>query len=204
MKQIARWALSILLLAVLVAQPAFAYNSPLSPEAIREAYFLGKEDANKRADFISKYTLQLPAPKKGVDVGAIEFETPFVMIANRVARSVSNYFAPDAEQDYLGKPEICRVRVFIYFCYDNLGVIYGTGPQMDFAVKLRQRDKEILSQAHALVPIVWDGPGSGAAGMELDLDYDADKIDSSAPADVEVLTPDGQEIHATFDLDSLR
>ncbi len=204
MKQIARWALSILPLAVLVAQPAFAYNSPLSPEAIREAYFLGKEDANKRADFISKYTLQLPAPKKGVDVGAIEFETPFVMIANRVARSVSNYFAPDAEQDYLGRPEICRVRVFIYFSYDNLGVIYGTGPQIDFAVKLRQRDKEILSQAHALVPIVWDGPGSGAAGMELDLDYDADKIDSSAPADVEVLTPDGQEIHATFDLDSLR
>lgn len=204
MKRIARWALSILLLAVLVAQPAFAYNSPLSPEAIREAYFLGKEDANKRADFISKYTLQLPAPKKGVDVGAIEFETPFVMIANRVARSVSNYFAPDAEQDYLGKPEVCRVRVFVYFSYDNLGVIYGTGPQMGFAVKLRQRDKEILSQAHAMVPIIWDGPGSGAAGMELDLDYDADKIDSSAPADVEVLTPDGQDLNATFDLDSLR
>src|SRR5271154_4140220 len=125
MKQIARWAFSILLLAVLVAQPAFAYTSPLSPEAIREAYFLGKEDANKRADFISKYTRQLPAPKKGVDVGAIQFETPFVMIANRVSRSVSNYFAPDAEQDYLGKPEICRVCVFIYFCYDNLGVIFG-------------------------------------------------------------------------------
>jgi hypothetical protein len=204
MKQIARWALSVLLLAVLVAQPAFAYNSPLSPEAIREAYFLGKEDANKRADFISKYTLQLLAPKKGVDVGAIEFETPFVMIANRVARSVSNYFAPDAEQDYLGKPEICRVRVFIYFSYDNQGVIYGTGPQIDFAVKLRQRDKEIQSQAHAMLPIIWDDPESGVAGMELDLDYDADKIDSSAPADVEVLTPDGQDIHATFDLDGLR
>ena len=204
MRTTGRWALSILLPTVLVAQPAFAYNSPLSPEAIREAYFLGKEDANKRADFINKYTLQLPAPKKGADVGAIQFETPFVMIANRVARSVSNYFAPDAEQDYLGKPEICRVRVFIYFTYANQGVIYGTGPQIDFAVKLRQRDEEILSQSHAMVPISWDGPGSNAPGMELDLDYDADKVDSSAPADVEVLTPDGQEIHATFDLDSLR
>jgi hypothetical protein len=204
MKLIGRWALSILLLAVLVAQPAFAYNTPLSPEAIREAYFLGKVDANKRAEFISKYTRQLPAPEKGVDVGAIQFETPFVMIANRVARSVSNYFAPDAEQDYLGKPEICRVRVFTYFTYLNQGVIYGTGPQIDFAVKLRQRDEEIASQAHAMLPITWDGPGSNAQGMELDLDYDADKIDSSVPADIEVLTPDGQEIHATFDLDSLR
>jgi hypothetical protein len=204
MRATGRWALSILLLAVLVGQPAFAYNSPLSPEAIREAYFLGKADASKRADFISKYTLQLPAPEKGVDVGAIQFETPFVMIADRVARSVSNYFAPDAEQDYLGKPEICRVRVFIYFTYANQGVVYGTGPQMDFAVKLRQRDEEIVSQSHAMVPFSWDGPGSSTPGMELDLNYDADKIDSSVPADVEVLTPDGQEIHATFDLDSLR
>lgn len=204
MRTTGRWALSILLPAVLVAQPAFAYNSPLSPEAIREAYFLGKEDANKRAEFIGKYTRQLPAPEKGVDVGAIQFETPFVMIANRVARSVSNYFAPDAEQDFLGKPEICRVRVFVYFTHVDQGVIYGTGPQIDFAVKLRQRDEEIVSQSHAMVPISWDGPGSSAPGMELDLNYDANTIDSSVPADVEVLTPDGQEIHATFDLDSLR
>lgn len=204
MRTIGRWALSFLLLVVPVAQPAFAYNSPLSPEAIREAYFLGKEDANKRAGFISKYTRQLPAPEKGVDVGAIEFETPFVMIANHVSRSVSNYFAPDAEQDFLGKPEFCRVRVFIYFTYANQGVIYGTGPQIDFAIKLSQRGEEIVSQSHALVPFSWDGPGSSAPGMELDLNYDADKMDSSAPADVEVLTPDGQEIHATFDPGSLR
>ena len=204
MKAIPRCGLSVLLLALTIAQPAFAYNYPLSPEAIREAYFLGKGDPNKRAAFISKYTRQLPAPKKGADVGAIQFETPFVMIANQVSRSVPNYFAPDAEQDFLGKPEICRVRVFIYFTNFNQGVIYGTGPQIDFAVKLRQGDNEILSQSHAMVPISWDGPGSNAPGMELDLDYDADKVDSSAPADVEVLTPDGQEIHATFDLGSLR
>jgi hypothetical protein len=204
MKAIARWGLLVLSLAILVAQPAFAYSYPLSSEAIREAYFLGKGDPNKRADFVGKYTLQLPAPKKGVDVGAIQFETPFVMIADQVSRSISNYFAPDAEQEFLGKPEVCRVRVFIYFNYVNQGVIYGTGPQIDFAVKLSQGGKEILSQAHAMVPIYWGGPDSSAAGTELDLDYDADKIDSSAPADVEVLTPDGQDIHAVFDLESLR
>src|SRR5271155_5886204 len=115
MKLIARWGLSVLLLAMLIAQPAFAYNYPLSPEAIREAYFLGKGDANRRADFFGKYTQQLPAPKKGVHVAVIQFETPYVVIAERVSQNVSNYFAPDAEQEFLGKPGICRVRVQVYF-----------------------------------------------------------------------------------------
>jgi hypothetical protein len=204
MKTILQWSLSILLLAVLIAQPAAAYNYPLSPEAIREAYFLGKGDPNKRADVLSRYTRQLPAPKKGADVGAIEFETPFVRVAKETSRSVSNYFAPDAEQDFLGKPGICRVRVFIYFNYENQGVVSGTGPQIDFAVKVRQHGQEIPSRSHAYLPILWDGPDTAPAGMELDLDYDADSLDSSAMTDVEVLTPDDQDIHAEFDLATLR
>ncbi|MGA8012997.1 MAG: hypothetical protein WB949_11280, partial [Candidatus Acidiferrales bacterium] len=63
MKPILRWGLSILLLAVLIANPALAYNYPLSSEAIREAYFLAKASFDKRQAFFEPYRHNLPVPK---------------------------------------------------------------------------------------------------------------------------------------------
>jgi hypothetical protein len=41
-------------------------------------------------------------------------------------------------------------------------------------------------------------------GFQMDVEYDAAKIDSDAPATVEVLAPDGQRVEQVFDLPSLR
>ena len=201
-----RLGLTILLLAATAAQPLAAFDYPLSSKAIREAYFLGAGDAGKRAEFFGKYTKRFPIPKSGPYVAMIEFETPYVVIAKRVSQNVSNYFAQEAEQEFLGKPAICRVRVQIYFrgTYGRQSTQPVTRPRRDYTIRLTQGDKEIASTARSSEGLYMSGPTHTVIGREMDLDYDAEKIDSAAPATVEVLTPDGQGIRAEFDLAKLR
>ena len=208
MKASGRLGLTILILAATAARPLVAFDYPLSSEAIREAYFLGAGDAGKRAEFFGKYTKQLPIPKSGQYVGMIEFETPYVVIAERISQNVSNYFAQDAEEEYLGKPAICRVRVQVY--YGNYGSLEAPTPvpttrfRTDYTVRLKQQDKEISSKTRWSEALYSFGSAPVDIGVEIDAEYDAEKIDSSEPATVEVLAPDGQEILQTFDLASLR
>ncbi len=201
MKTILRWTLSILLPALLVAQPATAYNYPLSSEAIREAYFLGSGDPNKRQAFYEKYTKRYPTPKTGQYVGLIEFKTPYLLIAERVSQNVSNYFAQDAEQEFLGKPAVCDVRVEVYFWNPN-GLIARV--QTDYAVRLKQNDKEIPLKAKWTESLVSGSSAPVDVGVAFNNEYDADKVDTDLPATVEVLSPDGKNIVETFDLASLR
>jgi len=202
MRTILRWGLAMILPAMLIAQPATAYNCPLSSEAIREAYFLGSGDPNKRIEFFEKYTKRYPVPKSGQYVASIFFETPYVLIAERVSQSVSNYFAQDAEEDYLGKPGVCRIRVEIYFGIPTSPAIRF---RSEYAVRLKQGDKEIPIKAKwtEMMVSIYSGPIED--GMYLTAEFDADKIDSEAPAKIEVIAPDGDDdVVATFDLASLR
>jgi hypothetical protein len=202
MKIVARWGLSILLLALMIAQTVRAYDYPLSPEAIREAYFLGKGDPNKRAEFFEKYTQFYPVPQSGQYVGMIEFETPYVLIAERVSQSVGNYFAQDAEQDYLGKPAVCRVLVQVD--YGGSSVSPTARFQTDYTVVLKQNDKEISSKKSWSEPLISYGSPYADLGFLMDVEYDAEKIDSDAPLTVDVLAPDGQNVQQTFELANLR
>jgi hypothetical protein len=51
MKTWARPLLLIAVLAAMAAQPMLAFDYPLSPEAIRDAYFLGHGNSDKRNFF---------------------------------------------------------------------------------------------------------------------------------------------------------
>jgi hypothetical protein len=202
MKASSRLGLTILLIAATAAQPLAAFDYPLSSKAIREAYFLGAGDAGKRAEFFGKYTKRFPVPKTGPYLAMIEFETPYVVIAERVSQNVSNYFAQDAEQEFLGKPAICRLRVQIYFRGSYSWPI--TRPRTDYTIRLKQHGREISRKTSSSEPLYSSGDFPVLIGIEMDLEYDAEKIESAAPATVEVLSPDGQEIRETFDLAKLR
>lgn len=208
MKATARLRLSIVLLAAIAARPLAAFDYPLSSKAIREAYFLGRGDAGRRAEFFGKYTQHFPIPRTGVHVAIIQFETPFVVIAESISQNVSNYFAQDAQEEFHGKPGICRVRVQAYFGdYDGW---QSPSPQpttrfrTDYTIRLKQHGKEISSRASSSEALYSSGPTPAVIGLEMDLEYDAEKIDSAAPATVKVITPDGQEVRGTFDLAKLR
>jgi len=103
-----------LLLCAAVAPAALAFHHHLSPEDVRNAYFIGR-DPNRQDAFFSKYLHTPQLPDTGPDVACIEFRTPYEQIAIRSRDSnLSNYFPPDAQQDYETHPREVIVRVLIY------------------------------------------------------------------------------------------
>jgi hypothetical protein len=202
-----RWALLILLLAVLVAQPALGFDYPFSPEAIREAYFLAKANPEKRQEFFEPYRHNLPPPKSGANVGLIEVETPFAFLVDALMQTPMDYHAADAEKDYLGKPGEFRVHVEIYFtdAYPKPTDTAGTLGEFwnNFQVHLKQ-DSEVSALSVHGQPIYSDDTISGYIGARIDADYDVNKIDSGALTTIEVDTPDGQQVETSFSLNSLR
>jgi hypothetical protein len=64
MKTKTRFGFSAFLLALAIALPAFAYEYPLSSDAIREAYFLGSGQKGKDASFYAQYSQSRGAPRR--------------------------------------------------------------------------------------------------------------------------------------------
>ena len=207
MKPTPRWALSIVLLAILTVHPVRAFDYPLSSEAIREAYFLGRENPDRRNQFFESYRHNMPVPKYGPNVGLIELETPFACLVDAMSQIPANYHAPDAVQEYLGKPGQFRVHVEIYFTETypkptdtaaSLGNFWEA-----FHVHLKQ-EGEIQPRAVHGEPIYDDETISGYRGADIDLEYDVKKIDPGAMTTIDVETPDGQDVETTFHLNNLR
>jgi hypothetical protein len=208
MNTILRSALAVLLTGAAVATPVSALDYPLSSEAIREAYFLGSGDPDKLAFFMEKYTKRYPIPKlpsRGY-VALIQFETPYLLVAEHVSQNVSGYHAPDAVQEFLGKPAICRIRVEVYWGYNAAPSVNGlnTHYPTDYTVQVRQNDKEIPLKSKWTQSLYSVSSSPVEVGIAFNNEYDADKINSDAEATVQVRTPDGNTIVDTFDLGSLR
>jgi hypothetical protein len=202
---ILRGGLPILLVVVLMAQPVSAFDYPLSPEAIREAYFLGSGDPDKFALTLDKYTKHYPIPKSGVYIGLIEFETPYILVAERIAQNAASYHAPDAVQEFLGKPAACRVRVEVYWGYASSPAVTGRrGYPTNYVVKVKQNDKEIPVKTSWTESLIAPSSSPIDIGIAFTNEYNADKFDSDASAAVEVTAPDGTTVAETFDLGSLR
>ena len=69
------WKPVVSVLAMMLATSAFAYDYPLSSEAIREAYFIGNRRDISTANFIDQYTHHFPVPHSGPNVAMIQLET---------------------------------------------------------------------------------------------------------------------------------
>lgn len=207
---------SFLILALLLGLAAAvrALDYPLSSTAIRDAYFIGTRNDDQTADFLSRYTRRFNMPKSGPYVQEIGLDTPFTQII-RHTQAAFNYHAPDAVQEFQGKPLTLCVHVDISLTpsYSPIpemtaGALYQWVPAFwtDFKVRLIQ-DKEIPSRNVRGGPVyAYPYPDEGipyVTGARIELDYDSTKIDS-APLTVEVLTPDGQKVEAPFDLSRLR
>lgn len=191
----ARLWFSILLLSLIPAESAMAFSYPLSPEAIREAYFLGIGDAAKRANVYAKYTHTFPTPSSGAYVASILFETPYLGIADQISQSPSNYHAPDAEREFLGKAISCHVLVDIEFPYNEYD---------NFFIRLTQNGKEIQPQFKRGSFRYWGADFPAPAGVYSDTEYPAEKINPDAPVRVQVAVENGPTVKATFDLSQLR
>lgn len=212
-KRIAGTALAALLVAVPAGE---AYERQLNARAIREAYFLGKDDSFRSERFLKDYVETFPVPKQGVHVARIELVTPFKYVVNRARKSPDGYSPLQAEEDYKSQPPRLTVKVRLSltptFPAHSLYTIPAYGPIIfrdpdfgrDFDIHLVQRG-DIEPVARDARPIYSCGVDSGCllVGAVLTAEFDPEQV-ASRPARVYVFAPDGQQVEAEFDLGRLR
>jgi hypothetical protein len=214
MRHTAHVLLLVLLSGLFAARPAVAYEYPLSSDAIRNAYFLGKASASKREAFFAKYTQHLRRPESGPYISLIRVITPYAYVVERTARS-QNLLAPDAQQRFYGKPIALRIRVHI-----DLTPTYGfqvrspdgglalRSPDFwrDFSLQLVQHGNAVQPLAARGAPdyaFAAGGASSVLVGADINVQYNPRQV-HSGPATIVVDAPDGQQVAATFDLSNLR
>jgi hypothetical protein len=192
-----RFTLLFFLLTSLSAPPAFAYDYPLSPNAIRDAYFLGRRQPSLGDKFLSEYTQAIPELKAGPFFSEARIETPFFHIAEYASRKLE-YNAQNAVEDFLNKPAVFRI---------HLDICYRTDAAPN-AIKITvlQNKKELLPEAYessSYYPATDKYARMPSIGEHIQLELNPGKIDSTILT-IAIDTPDGQHAKAEFDLQLLR
>lgn len=200
-------------LALILAGPAAPYQYPLSSTAIREAYFLGQRNDEKTREFLAQYVRMFPLPPKGPHVAAIGITTPYLQVVRHGLANGSGYSAQDAEEEFLGKPGSFLVTVTIYttFTYSPNWLESKDGKHVMHPERLEfWRDFHVrLIQAAEIAPSkitgwpIYAAKRNTVGGAEVNLVFPAERI-QSAPAEIDVETPNGAHVSVTFDLAKLQ
>jgi len=206
-----------LLVALCIALPATALNTPLSDEAVREAYFLGQ---HHDATFLTKYIKFLPPPKVGPHISSITFLTPFAQLAQFSNSYVGNYSAQQALLDHRGQEETVKITVEIYLT-NSYGALIpnparsrsGSSQALiprpydfwkDFRVHVLDGDKLLSPSDSDGRPLYRCGRGPcRPRGAALDLEFPASAFTSDSVT-VQVIPPEGEHVSVDFSLLSLR
>ena len=208
-------------LAILLTSPAsFAFSSPLSDEAIREAYFLGQRRDETTARFLAKYKQHLAAPETGPYIASVELHTPFARVILRSSQETVGFSAQQAAEEYRGKEESVAISIEVLLTASYGPIIaQPTGQRSGSPVgyTLRSSDfwKDIQVQVTVddkiLKPAHFSGEpnylcgehGCTLTGATLRLEFPARAFDSESAA-VHVAPPEGPDVGVDFDLTTLR
>lgn len=193
-----------------------AYERELRPDLLREGWYLGKSD-KRYEEFARGYAKTFPVPKEGIHIERIEVRTPFKEMVDRARRAADGYSPVTAEAEYKEHPPALIVEVTLKLTpsfpahtpYDlpiHVGTILVRDANFwqDFDVHLVQRG-DIEPRARTGRPLQ-SCDISGACwlvGAAVTYEFDVDQV-ASRPATVVVLSPDGQQLEAEFELDRLR
>jgi hypothetical protein len=203
-----------LMLVVGVTLPLSAYDWPLSPEAVREAYFFGRSsDRGKVAKFLGEYVRHFPPQGGNSAVGIIELRTPYQHVVQQSWENQAGYSAQQAQIDYASHANLVEVRVYISFhgahptntdSYTN-----SKGQVLDHREDFWRKYRFLVVQEHDIQPIEIQGTpiyghrGQGLSGADVRLVLDAASI-APQGARIEVIDPEGQRVTTDFALDQMR
>jgi len=187
-----------IVLSLILASPLCAYDFPLSENAIRDAYFLGKQQTGLGTDFLAKYSRAIPELKVEPYISRVRIETPFFQVAEQASKAL-NYSAQDAVKDFYGKRAV--LRMYLEVCYEadaplpnsvRISVIQKNKP----AAPLSDERSAFFppSDVYMRVPNL---------GEKVTLEFDPAKLDSSTLT-IRIDTPNGQHSTTEFDLQSIR
>jgi hypothetical protein len=207
-------------LALLLASPALAFNSPLSDESIREAYFLGQRHDESVALFLARYKQVLRPPDTGPYISSIEFLTPLASLVLLSSQRI-NYSAQQAEQEHRSDDELVAITVEIQLTQSYSAILSSaptsarSGSPIGYTLRSpgfwRDFDVQVLSDEENLEPTLSTGrptylcndTGCVLTGATLRLELPA-KLFTSDSATVQVIPPAGPEVAVNFDLVVLR
>ena len=212
---------SLLAAALLLSPCSFAFDTPLSEQAVREAYFLGQRRDETMANFLNKYTRFLSPPKTGPDIASVTFFTPFALLVQESSQHTSGYSAQQAALDHRDQGEFVRIVVQIQLA-DSYGpyIVRPTGSRSGSPTGLAPRpydfwkdfDVQVSSDDQKLKPFSSHGQpnflcsedgGCTLTGATLQFDFAA-KDFASGSATIDVVPPKGDPVSLDFDLDHLR
>jgi hypothetical protein len=205
-----------------------AYETPLTPASIHEAYVLGQRNDQATANFRTPYLKQFAENgAQGPHIAEIEVLTPFARVVDETRKgSSSGYTEDQAAQDYRRRGDLIVVRVLLMYpaaypaahqppAAPNPAVPPQQPPTsalrpenfwQNFRFSLKQRGITIPTKSVRNKPIysaaTKDAP-SVLDGATVWLEFDAKDV-RSEPASVEVQTADAETITASFDLQKLR
>jgi hypothetical protein len=222
MPHLNRALLAFVLAALLASSSSFALQSPLSDEAIREAYFLGQRHDGSLERILGKYVKQLPPPRTGPYIRSITFLTPFARLVHYSDAFIGNYSAQQAALDHRDHPETVEISVEILLT-DSYGAIIAApiSPRSDRpeAYQFRPHDfwkdfqVQVFEGNEARAPNQFTGQPnvqcsrrcvtSLLIGATLHLEFPASAFNSDS-ATVQIIPPQGPEVRVDFDLTALR
>ncbi|MDQ1406670.1 MAG: hypothetical protein QOG55_2299 [Acidobacteriaceae bacterium] len=223
MHSLARPTFSTIAALVMLAQPIFAFQSPLSDESVREAYFLGQRHDGSLEGLVEKSTRHFPAPKTGPYISSLMFVTPFVNAALLSSNYIGNYSAQQAELDHrqAGK-EIVKVTVQIQLTETYGQFIAAAKPNSrpastsaliprpddfwrDFQVQIFNGDQALSADVYHGRPNYSCGEYGPCIliGATLTYEFPAEAF-SADSASITVEPPEGESVTADFDLSRLR
>jgi hypothetical protein len=215
------------LVVLLVAQPLLAFQSPLSDESVREAYFLGQRRDGSLEKLTESYSRRFPLPQTGPYISSVSLATPFLVAAQSSSKQTANYSAQQAALDHRDAgAETVQVTVEIQLT-DSYSQFLSVKPaphrsgqraESPAGLVLRSggfwKDFEVHLQngEHALQPSAVDGRPNyrcdehGACtltGATLRYDFPAATFAADS-ASITVDPPEGASVSADFDLSRLR
>jgi len=216
---------AIAMAALLAGSPALAFDTPLSEEAIREAYFLGQRRDDTLAHFLDKYTWYLAAPKSGPKIASVTFFTPYALVAQESSQRSAGYSAQQAQIDHRGRAESVRIIVQILLT-DSYGAFTAvpTGSRSGAAVGYVPRPYDFwkdfdvrvfnssAEDAQPLRPFSSRGEpnvscseegGCSLIGATLYFDFAAERFERG-DAFIDIVPPEGEPVSLDLDLAGLR
>jgi len=209
---------SCLLMVFCVSLPASLLDTPLSDEAVREAYFLGQRHD---ASFLGNYIKFLPRPKTGPHISSVTFLTPFAQLAQISSNYVGNYSAQQALLDHRGQQEFVKITVEISLTNSYGAMIPNPqSPRSPSSAPLIPRHYDFwrdfhvqVSDAHQVLspsdiggrPLYRCGRYGPCRprGAAIDLEFPVAAFVSDSVT-VKVIPPEGDAVSVDFDLTRLR
>jgi hypothetical protein len=215
-----------LLLCMIYCSSSAAYEVPLTPAALHEAFILGQRNDQATAAFLDPYVKQITPGVQEPHIAEIEILTPFAQVVDLSRRFTSGYTEEQAAREYHQRGDTVVVRVVLMlpaaYPKPEPGPNEAPAPAQpppapttalqpenfwqNFRFATKQgtetlatrfiRNKPIYSTPTKDTPAALDG-------ATVWLEYDAKDV-ASEEAVVEVTTPDSKTIRATFDLKKLR